>query len=276
MDTVELDKETLRRLQLTELDLLREADRICRKYGIRYCIIAGTMLGAVRHSGFIPWDDDVDIAMLRPEYERFCTVLADELDPQRYEFQDHRHTPGYRWGYGKLRRKDSVFLREHQEHMPYDQGVFMDVFPLDAVPESHFGRTVWNFRCFVIRKLLWSRVGRIADRSPVKRIVYALVDRIPEEKVIRWYERMIRRAGRISSDWVRILMFPTPNRQWGYLKEWYENSEPIRFEGNEFPGVRDYDAYLSFKFGDYLQLPPEEKRKTHPVSRIVLPKEISR
>ena len=267
---IQLDKETLRRLQLIELELLQEVDRICRMCGIRYHIIAGTMLGAVQHGGFIPWDDDADVAMLREEYERFREACATKLDSSRFYFQDHVYTPGYRWGYGKLRRKDTLFLREHQEQMPYEQGVFIDVFPLDAVPDSQFLRTVVNVECFCVRKILWSRIGKVADRRPGKRRIYRLLDRVPEKTALRWYARLIDRARRRDSSWVRILMFPTPNRKWGYRKCWYEGTQTAIFEGCVFNGVAHPDEYLHFKFGDYLTFPPENQRKTHPVLAIRL------
>ncbi len=267
---IHLDNASLRQLQQIELELLLEADRICRKHGIHYNIIAGTMLGAVRHGGFIPWDDDADIALLRPEYERFREACRTELDPERYSFQDHTVTPGYRWGYGKLRRRDTLFLREHQEHMPYEQGVFIDVFPLDAVPDSHAGRAVVNAECFLVRKLLWSRVGKVADRSRGMRAVYALLDRVPEALAKKALDALIDRSRRRETEWVRILMFPTPNRAYGYRKRWYSGSEEIAFEGFVFQGVRDADGYLSFKFGDYMTPPPAEQRKTHPVSALKL------
>ena len=115
---IELTGEQLHRLQMIQLEMLVEVDRICNKCGIRYNIIAGTLLGAVRHRGYIPWDDDADVAFLRPEYEKFRKACKTELDRTRFYFQDHRNTKGYRWGYGKLRRKNTLFLREHQEHMP--------------------------------------------------------------------------------------------------------------------------------------------------------------
>ena len=271
---IHLTPETLRALQLTELELLCEVDRICKKNGIHYNIIAGTLLGAVRHGGFIPWDDDADVAMLRGEYERFREAVKRDLDGSRFYFQDHTVTPGYRWGYGKLRRKDTLFLREHQEHMPYEQGVFIDVFPLDAVPASRLGRTLTNFHCFLVRKALWARVGKVADRKGWKRRWFALVDRIPEKRITGHLDRMIERAKkREKSPWVRILMFPTPNREWGYLRRWYEAEKPIEFEGITFPGMAENDAYLSFKFGDYMTPPPEGQRKVHPVSDIKLLRE---
>ena len=271
---IALDSETLRELQLVELELLQEFDRICRKHDIPYCIIAGTMLGAVRHNGFIPWDDDADVALLRDHYERFRTACEKELDPAKYYFQDHVITPGYRWGYGKLRRSDTLFLREHQEHMPYDQGVFIDVFPLDAVPESHAGRVVKNFQCFCVRKVLWSPVGAVASKSALLRGWYGLLNRIPARVPYGLLDGLIERARHTKSRWVRILMFPTPNREYGYLREWYAQRAPVTFEGIEFQGVRDADAYLSFKFGDYMSLPPENQRKTHPVTAIKLVKAV--
>ena len=263
-----LDQKTLRNLQLAELELLQEADRICRKNNIRYAIIAGTLLGAVRHGGFIPWDDDADIGMLREEYEKFRDACERDLDHERFYFQDHHNTPGYRWGYGKLRRKDTLFLREHQEHMPYEQGIFIDIFPLDQVPENRILRTLKNFECFCVRKMLWSKVGKIADKSTVKRIVYGLLSRVPEESVLHYYDGMVRRAWKHDSSMVRILLFPTPNRQYMYLKKWYAETAEIAFEGHVFSGVAAYDAYLGFKYGDYMTLPPEKERKTHPVSAI--------
>lgn len=267
---VELDGDTLRKLQMVELEMLVEVDRICQKCGIHYNIIAGTLLGAVRHRGFIPWDDDADVAMLRPEYEKFRKACETELDKGRFYFQDHRNTPGYRWGYGKMRRRDTLFLRENQEHMPYEQGVFIDVFPLDGVPENYVKRCLHNFHCFLIRKTFWSAVGRYSDKSAFMRGVYSLLYRIPEKKVYGHYEKFIEKSNCTGKSWVRILTFPTPNKEYGYRKEWYENSEKIIFEGIEFDGIADYDAYLSFKFGKYMELPPEGQRKVHPVSRIKL------
>lgn len=267
---IQLDAIMLRQLQMIQLEMLTEVDRICKKCGIKYNIIAGTLLGAVRHGGYIPWDDDADVAMLRPEYEKFRKACKRELDTSRFIFQDHRNTKGYRWGYGKLRRKNTLFLREHQEHMPYMQGVFIDIFPLDGVPDHYFLRSLKNFECFCVRKLLWSRVGKIAERNFWKRQIYKLLDKIPEKTIFCYYHIMIYHANRKKTKMVRILMFPTPNREWGYYRSWYENSTDTVFEGKIFQGIKDYDSYLRFKFGNYMELPSEEKRKVHPVSKIKL------
>lgn len=267
---IQLDDSMLNQLHTIQLEMLVEVDRICRKCGIQYNIIAGTLLGAVRHCGYIPWDDDADVALLRPEYEKFRIACKTELDKSRFVFQDHRNTKGYRWGYGKLRRKGTLFLREYQEHMPYMQGVFIDIFPLDGVPDNYFLRGLKNFECFCVRKILWSKVGKAAEKKFWKRQIYKILDKIPENQVFRYYHMMIHSANQKNTRMVRILMFPTPNSEYGYYRNWYENSVDTVFENIVFQGIKDYDSYLVFKFGDYMELPPPEKRKVHPVSRIAL------
>ena len=267
---IALDDKTLREVQLIQLEMLQEVDRICQKCNIHYNIIAGTLLGAVRHGGYIPWDDDADVAMLRDEYEKFRIACKTELDKTRFYFQDHRNTKGYRWGYGKLRRKNTLFLREFQEHMPYAQGVFIDIFPLDSVPDNYLLRSVKNFQYFCVRKVLWSEVGKIAEKNFIKRQIYRFLAQIPEKVIFRYYNRLIHEANCKKTRMVRILMFPTPNSEYGYYRCWYENSIDIKFEGINFKGIRDYDSYLSFKFGDYMKLPPPEYRKVHPVSKLKL------
>ena len=267
---LEIDNETLRKLQMIQLELLQEVDRICKKCNIHYNIIAETLLGAVRHGGFIPWDDDADVALLRDEYEKFRIACQTELDTTRFYFQDHRNTKGYRWGYGKLRRKDTLFLREFQEHMPYKQGVFIDVFPLDGVPDNYFLRSIKNFECFCVRKILWSKVGKVAEKNLFKKKEYEILDKIPEERIFHYYHIMIHNANCKRTKMVRILMFPTPNDEGGYYRNWYETSADIQFEGVTFVGIKDYDSYLHFKFGDYMQLPPQNQRKVHPVSALKL------
>ena len=262
---------TVRKVQMCQLELLTEVDRICRKCGIRYSIIAGTLLGAVRNGGFIPWDDDADIAFLRPEYERFREAVLKELDTERFTFQEIRDTPGYRWGYGKLRRKGTSFVREHQEHMPYEQGIFIDLFPLDKVPAFYPARAMYALECFAVRKLLWARVGKYAEKTAARRRLFRVLDLVPEKRIFAWYQSLVRRSERMKSGWVRILTFPTPNRWFGYRKRWYTDGADTVFEGRHFRGIKDYDGYLRFKFGDYMSLPPEEARKQHPVSCLKVP-----
>lgn len=267
---IQLDDKTLRQLQMVELEMVLEVDRICRKHNINYQIIGGTLLGAVRHGGFIPWDDDADVAMLREEYEKFKRVCKKELDTERFYFQDFEETRGYRWSYGKLRRKDTIFLREHQEHMPYEQGVFIDIFPVDGVPDNYLLRAIHNFHCFCIRKILWSEVGKVADKNAVKRLWFRWISHIPAKFVFKHYKNMIKKNNRKKTSKVRIVLMPLPNKGFGYLRKWFESSKDFEFEGKLLRGTALEKEFLTFEFGNYMELPPEDKRKVHPVSDIKL------
>ena len=128
-----LTPQEFRRMQLVELELLKEIDRVCRQNDIKYVIFCGTLLGAVRHKGYIPWDDDADVAMLREDYEKFKTVCK-QLNPEIAYFQDHTTDSEYRWGYAKVRRSGTSYVRLSQEHMKYKNGISIDIFPLDDIP----------------------------------------------------------------------------------------------------------------------------------------------
>ena len=261
--------EELRAVQLTELELLCEVDRICRKCGLTYRIVAGTLLGAVRNGGFIPWDDDADVAFLREEYELFRTACETELDTERFYFQDHRNTPGYRWGYGKLRRKGTAFIRLNQEHMQYEQGIFIDLFPYDYVPDNKLLRQIHCFKCFFYRKAFWAPVGKNVSNG-LPKLVYKLLDFIPAAKLYRSFEKFVDASNKRESKWIRILTFPTPTWDHGYKRVWADKTAEYTFEGVKLFGPKEYDDYMSFKFGDYMTLPPESERKTHPVSKLKL------
>lgn len=265
-----ITEEELRQLQAVQRDLIREVDRICKKCGIRYCMVGGTMLGAIRHSGHIPWDDDADIGFLRAEYEKFREACRTELDHEKYYMQDLRDTEGYRWGYGKLRRRGTLFVRLGQEFMPYGQGVSIDLMPFDGVPDSWLGRRVHFFRCFLCRKLLWSEVGSRTEGNVLLRAVYRAVRHVPVGAAVKSYQRLVDAGRRRRTRLVRILTFPTPKGVYGYRREWYTDLAGYRFGDMVLPGAKDYDGYLRARYGEYMEIPPAGRRKTHPVSRLEL------
>lgn len=267
---IELSEQQLKQLQKIELEMLIEVDRICKKNNIKYTLIGGTLLGAVRHGGFIPWDDDADVAMIRTEYEKFCSVCEKELDSDKFYFQNMDNTKGYRWGYAKLRKKGTLFIRENQEHMPYEQGVFLDIFPIDGTPDNLILRYIHDFRCFCVRKILWSAVGKNTSNNCIERSIYKILSKIPEEKVKKAYRKLILRKKAEKTKIVRTLTFPAPKKMRGYYRKWFIQTAPIEFEGYTFEGVKDFDGWLSYEFGDYMKLPPKNKQKVHPVSCIKL------
>ena len=130
-NNVEITGDLLKRIQTINLEMLMEIDRICRKNNIKYSIMYGTLLGAVRHGGFIPWDDDCDVVFRRYEYEKFFEACKKDLDTDKFFLQDHRTDSGYLFGYGKLRRNGTVFKRTGQEHIRQHGGLFIDLLILD-------------------------------------------------------------------------------------------------------------------------------------------------
>ncbi len=263
-----ISEEELEQIQIIQQDLIREVSRICKKCNIHFNMVGGTMLGAIRHKGYIPWDDDADIGFLRAEYEKFREACKTELDHEKYYIQDLRDTEGYRWGYGKLRRKDTEFIRLDQEFMPYEQGISIDLMPFDNVPDGWLSRRLHFFQCFLYRKLFWSEVGSRSEEIPYKRIIYRVMRRIPMKLIIRSYQQFIDAGQRRKTRLVRILTFPTPKGVYGYERRWYTQLSKYSFGNMTLPGAKDYDGYLRVKYGDYMKMPPIEKRKVHPISKL--------
>lgn len=254
-------------MQMIQLEMLLEVKRICKKRNIKYSIIAGTVLGAVRHKGFIPWDDDIDVALIRSEYERFCLACEDELDKTRFFLQTYKNTSEYRWGYAKIRRIGTVFVRKGQEHIKHPTGVFIDIFPLDNVPDNLINRRIHNFACTIVRKMLWSKAGAKSDDNMFMRWIFRGISIIPKKIIFLLYSILVNLNKGKETKMVRILTFPTPNNgQYGYYRKWYTQLQDVQFEGNYFPAPKDYDEYLTFKFGNYLELPPIEQRVGHSFS----------
>lgn len=263
-----------RKMQLLQLDMLVELDRVCRNNNITYQIWGGTQLGAVRHHGYIPWDDDADVVMLREEYEKFRAV-ADQLNPEICFFQDHDNDPEYRWGYGKLRRTGTKYIRLGQEHIKCKTGLFVDILPLDDIPISTIGQMLQDFHCFCVRKILWSEVGKF-NNNVFLRIWYTILSKIPVDIAFKQLDRYIKKSCNKTPNKVRTLCFTSIGKlyykhpieeRYGMPKRWFLNTKEFEFEGRKLIGLADYDEYLRFSYGDYMKLPPVEARGQHaPVS----------
>lgn len=268
---IDLDNETLRRLQLTELELMKEVDRICRKHEIRYSLDGGTLLGAVRHGGFIPWDDDADIMMSREEYSKFYRACKADLDWEKYFLQEFRTDKEYRWGYSKMRKNGTVFLREGQEHVKCHCGVCIDIFIFDEVPNGYIQRRLHWISCFVIRKGLYSIVGKMKAKTIGSKVVYSFLALFPRSFWVKWMLRLAQNENGKGRELISHLTFPNRKTiRYGVSSDYYNEYTELEFEKYPFMVIRDYDRYLTELFDDYMQLPPKEKRKTHPVSKIKL------
>lgn len=255
--------DQLRKMQLTELDMLVEFDRVCRKYNIKYIIGSGTLLGAVRHKGFIPWDDDADVEMLREDYEKFKRI-SNDLDEDICYFQCHDNETEYLWGYGKLRHTNTVCVRGGQERAKWRTGIFIDVFPVDDIPKNIVGQRIQDVCCFFIRKIIYAHIGKDSAKG-IKKGIYSILAKIPVERAHRYLKKFISKSNNTSDNNVRGLMFPLMKEQkedeyWGFSKNFYLERELYEFEGYKLFGPKDYDDYLRKSYGDYMVLPPKDKR----------------
>ena len=132
----ELKTDEVKKIQKCEVEILKEFDRITRKNNLRYMLVGGTLIGSIRHKGFIPWDDDIDIGMPRKDYEKFKKILNKQLDKKKYYFQDMFNTENYGMIFGKLMMKDTLLVEETNCVDREKQGIWIDIFPFDKTSKN--------------------------------------------------------------------------------------------------------------------------------------------
>ena len=236
--------------------MLCELDAVCRRNNIRYMLFAGTALGAVRHGGFIPWDDDLDIVMLRKDYERFLSVAEKELDPGRYFVQKEfsEHWPMF---FSKLRRNNTAFI---ERQIPKDrlmhQGVYIDIFPCDNLSES---RTValaqFVSSKVVIAKSLFKR-GYITS-NPIKKLFIQLCRLLPQDP---FWKFVVRLSDENSKMVHTFFGGASKFKRNVYPRAWLTEAVELPFESGHFPVSAHYDELLTTMYGDYMTPLPESAR----------------
>lgn len=251
-----VDPATLRRVQLIELDVLRELGRRCEEASLRWFVIGGTLLGAARHRGFIPWDDDIDVGMPRADYERFEALCRRSSDA-RFAWQSATTDPAYPFMYGKLLRAGTHVVEPALAHLPIRHAISIDVFPLDGTPGSELGRRVHGLAFKVAATTLGARIRRSGPR----RYAAYLFRAIPRSWATGLIDRLVAQFPYDASPYV-----VNASGAWGYRRECQprgrlEPSATLPFEGMTVPVPGRWHEYLTQVYGDYLQLPPPDKRR---------------
>lgn len=259
LDNREEGKDELAQAKLVMLKLLRVFDDICRRNNLYYWLDGGTLIGAVRHNGFIPWDDDIDVAMLYDDYEKFIRIAQKEL-PDDVFLQTAKSDEEYPLFFAKLRDKYSTYEEENVAHLNCHKGIFIDIFPMDYVKHSRMQKNIK----YLIHGTNYSNL-----HSPVKSFVQRTIGRFNRKiillsklPVFHWLNKIFHADYHNAS---RLAYCMEVNEVFQYSKESVFPLKEHVFEGYAFWVPNHYDIYLREYFGDYMQLPPEDKRIVHHV-----------
>lgn len=263
-----MEKEILRKVQLTQLEILKEVVKICDRHRIDYWLAGGSQLGAVRHNGFIPWDDDLDIAMLRDNYEKFLSFASKELN-QQYYLQEWRLDEKYGLPFTKVRKKNTLFVEAASRNTRSHKGIYIDIFVYDKYPvEKHRLKDIKYYMEHIFRLILmkynYSPWETNKGFNFKKWICYLPLKLLALLKNGRTMKDAYIKAVTVGNESNSKLVFNS-------CEPMGEN-HPIdidivthlmkhKFEDGEFLIPVRYDDYLKSCFGDYMKLPPENQRE---------------
>lgn len=262
-----MDDKVLRQLQLTMLETLKVFDAFCRKHNIKYSLYAGSLLGAVRHKGFIPWDDDLDVCMSRAEYDRFIALWKQD-GPKGYILQNKENTPAYWQSFSKIRKDNTTFLQEEREAGKYHTGIFLDVFPLDRIPNGRLNRMLFNWHCMkyqlLTREFVPPKAGMAIRFGSA--VILACTPKCRREKIRQKTLKKITRYNN-QTDLEIVAIETMVSLRKPFAPDMLDEYVDLPFEGSNFMCFAGWDDHLRRKFGDYMQIPPEEERvwRHHPI-----------
>lgn len=245
------------------LNVLLEIDRVCKLSGIKYYIYSGTLLGAVRHGGFIPWDDDIDIVMMRDQYEKFVEACNQYLDKENYVLQSIYSDPLASNGWMKLHDKHTAYINGGRR-IGAMEGINVDIFPIDNAPDNEL---ILKMRSNIINKLNFCYQYRFMRHDKTKslkwKIFYIFIGLIPpwnERRFKILYEKYIKRYNKRKTK--RVVYFSNANYMLKVVpKDCFNKTSYMNFEGHEFPAPGDWKKVLEIRYGkDYMTLPPKKDR----------------
>lgn len=263
----------IERLHNADLAIVKEVISICEKLNLTYFMLGGTQLGAIRHKGFIPWDDDIDLGMPRNDYEKFLNE-APALLSKNLKIVNYRNDPDYHYYITRILDLDSKVIETRFENEGKYTCLSIDIFPLDGSPNNKFLRKIYYFRVMIHRAMMSLHYKKGIDpdrkRGFSERILLALMKLLPTDKMFNAYnqkvkiDNLLRKHDFWSSEISGNIMGAYRTREM-VPTTWLGGREGALydFEGIKLRGFKDYDKYLSHLYGDYMQLPPEGSRKIH-------------
>lgn len=276
---LEINEETKRQLQAVLTDMLADIQKVCAKHNISMFLVGGSALGAVRHKGFIPWDDDIDISMTRKDYERFKDIFEIEL-ADKYVLCAPNYSGRSKSRFPKILKKGS-YLEEIIDSKDKDLcRVFVDIFILENVPENTFDQIIHGCCCnaletisgmvFFVENADAETKAFYKNASKADYYVRTVVGSLFSFKNSQWWFDAVDSACNFKGE-SRLVGIPTGRKH--YFGEIFEHDRlfpliQVEFEGKEYQIFSGYDYYLSNLYGDYMKIPPVEKREKHFVKRL--------
>lgn len=259
-----MESITHEELKSIQLNILIEVDKFCKQNAISYSLAYGTLLGAIRHKGYIPWDDDIDLMMLRSDYEKFLS----NFESRKYKVIYHRKNPNYIYPFAKVFDVDTIMEDPWMPQLDY--GVNIDIFPVDKVDDDI--SIMKNFQIIksTMNSIFNLKVVNISNKRSLLKNLILIVGKIlflpvPISYITDRLERLSLYFIDVESSKVAIVA-PTDNSIKEIVpKSLFAEYVDVTFENNLFKSIKDYDAYLSASFGEYMKLPPIEQQISHHV-----------
>lgn len=262
-------------LKCKELEILQDINDICEKEKIKYSLAYGTLLGSIRHEGFIPWDDDIDIIMLREDFNRFKKIIQNNHN-EKYFVQDYKSEKNYTNSYPKLRMNDTVLLEKSTMNLDIHHGVFVDIFVADYLPTNKIliliQKIVLPIISHIIRAFNLDHVksARCFSHKIIKGMLLILNKIIPNTILHKIHNSIATIGNKNKSDEVCVMVSEECNfmKRNSMPRRYFDELVKYKFEDSEFYGIKEYDTILTKLYGNYMELPPENKRVAHSFIKI--------
>ena len=260
--------EKLKKIWAIEIDLLNELISVCKKHDIKVIVYAGTLLGAIRHKGMIPWDDDIDVALTRPEYEKLCKVAPKEFK-HPYFFQNNQTDNKIFCGYSRLRNSLTTGLITGMETTEYNNGIYIDVFVIDGYIEDDYKlRKQMHDKKkseVIVNAYTWQYYTKNPFKKAIKAVLFTLLrltycKKVPYDKHVERYNSIV---SRYTEDTDRLTLM---THDMDFIPKYWLSKKDlddiiyVDFENIKVPIPKDYDSVLRHTYGNYMEFPPIEKR----------------